>query len=121
MHAWKFFVICFFFKLKFFEILFQEYHQSVKEFEPRSGLMFCHVMNCFFFLYYQSILTHLAYIAMLKKHVISNNNVAVLKVQGKHMLADVNCRCKMMSVIVCLFVWCLTTHQPLWVISIRRY
>ena len=23
--------------------------------------------------------------------------------------------------IVCLFVWCLTTHQPLWVISVRRY
>ena len=22
---------------------------------------------------------------------------------------------------VCLFVWCLTTHQPLWVISVRRY
>ena len=21
----------------------------------------------------------------------------------------------------CLFVWCLTTHQPLWVISVRRY
>ena len=21
---------------------------------------------------------------------------------------------------VCLFVWCLTTHQPLWVISVRR-
>ena len=23
--------------------------------------------------------------------------------------------------IVCLFVWCLTTHQPLWVISVKRY
>ena len=23
--------------------------------------------------------------------------------------------------IVCLFVWCLTTHQPLWVISVRQY
>ena len=23
--------------------------------------------------------------------------------------------------IVLLFVWCLTTHQPLWVISVRRY
>ena len=22
---------------------------------------------------------------------------------------------------VCLFVWFLTTHQPLWVISVRRY
>ena len=22
---------------------------------------------------------------------------------------------------ICLFVWCLTTHQPLWVISVRRY
>ena len=22
---------------------------------------------------------------------------------------------------VCWFVWCLTTHQPLWVISVRRY
>ena len=22
---------------------------------------------------------------------------------------------------VCLFVWCLTTHQPLWVISVKRY
>ena len=22
---------------------------------------------------------------------------------------------------VCLLVWCLTTHQPLWVISVRRY
>ena len=21
----------------------------------------------------------------------------------------------------CLFVWCLRTHQPLWVISVRRY
>ena len=24
-------------------------------------------------------------------------------------------------VFVCLFVWFLTTHQPLWVISVRRY
>ena len=23
--------------------------------------------------------------------------------------------------VFCLFVWCLTTHQPLWVISVRRY
>ena len=22
---------------------------------------------------------------------------------------------------VCLFVWCLTTHQSLWVIGVRRY
>ena len=21
----------------------------------------------------------------------------------------------------CLFVWCLTMHQPLWVISVRQY
>ena len=27
----------------------------------------------------------------------------------------------MVSMFVCLFVWCLTTHQPLWVISVRRY
>ena len=25
------------------------------------------------------------------------------------------------SYIVCLFVWCFTTHQPLWVISVRQY
>ena len=25
------------------------------------------------------------------------------------------------GLIVCLFVWFLTTHQPLWVISVRRY
>ena len=23
--------------------------------------------------------------------------------------------------VYCLFAWCLTTHQPLWVISVRRY
>ena len=28
---------------------------------------------------------------------------------------------EILSVIVCLFVWCLTTHQPLWVISVKRY
>ena len=27
----------------------------------------------------------------------------------------------MSLVLICLFVWCLTTHQPLWVISVRRY
>ena len=26
-----------------------------------------------------------------------------------------------MMYLVCLFVWFLTTHQPLWVISVRRY
>ena len=25
------------------------------------------------------------------------------------------------TLLVCLFVWFLTTHQPLWVISVRRY
>ena len=25
------------------------------------------------------------------------------------------------SYMICLFVWCLTTYQPLWVISVRRY
>ena len=25
------------------------------------------------------------------------------------------------TLFVCLFVWFLTTHQPLWVISVRRY
>ena len=25
-----------------------------------------------------------------------------------------------MCTLVCLFVWCLTTHQPLWVISVRH-
>ena len=25
------------------------------------------------------------------------------------------------SNVVCLFVWCFTTHQPLWVISARQY
>ena len=29
-----------FFKINFFEKFFQEYHQSVKQFESRSGLMF---------------------------------------------------------------------------------
>ena len=28
---------------------------------------------------------------------------------------------KKMILFVCLFVWLLTTHQPLWVISVRRY
>ena len=31
----------FFFKLNFYEKLFQEYHQSVKHFGPRSGPTFC--------------------------------------------------------------------------------
>ena len=43
------------------------------------------------------ILTHLTYRANAKKH-ISNNNVTVLKARGKCTLADVNCYCKMMSV-----------------------
>ena len=45
------------------------------------------------------ILTHLAYRANAKKHVISNGIVTVLKAHGKHALADVNCYCKMMSVV----------------------
>ena len=43
-------------------------------------------------------LTHLAYRANAKKRVISNNNITVLKVRGKRALADVNCYCKMTSV-----------------------
>ena len=35
---------------------------------------------------------------MLKKRVISNNNVTVLKGQGKGTLAEVNCYCKITSV-----------------------
>ena len=30
-----------FFKINSFEKFLQEYHQSVKQFEPRTGLMFC--------------------------------------------------------------------------------
>ena len=36
---------------------------------------------------------------MLKKRVISNDIVTVLKVHGKCALTDVNCYCKMMSVV----------------------
>ena len=43
------------------------------------------------------ILTHLAYIANAKKGVISNN-VTVLRALGRCMLADINCHCKMTSV-----------------------
>ena len=35
---------------------------------------------------------------MTKEHVISNNNVTVLKALEKPVLADVNCYCKMRSV-----------------------
>ena len=35
---------------------------------------------------------------MLKKRVISNDIVTVLKARGKRALADVNCYCKMTSV-----------------------
>ena len=37
---------------------------------------------------------------MLKKPVISNDIVTVLKACGKGALADVNCYCKMTSVVV---------------------
>ena len=37
---------------------------------------------------------------MLKKCVISNNILTVLKLHGKSALADVNCYCKMISVVV---------------------
>ena len=48
-----------------------------------------------------SILTHLPYRANAKKTpVISNNNVTVLKAGGKRILDDVNCYCKMTSVMV---------------------
>ena len=36
---------------------------------------------------------------MLEKRVISNDYVTVLKAHGKRALADVNCYCKMMSVV----------------------
>ena len=35
------FLCCFFFKINFFEKLFQEHNQSVKQFGSRSGLTFC--------------------------------------------------------------------------------
>ena len=41
---------------------------------------------------------------MLKKRVISNDIVTVLKAHGKHSLADVNCYCKMTSDSVTLFL-----------------
>ena len=44
------------------------------------------------------ILTILAFFANAKTSVISNNNVTVLKVWVNYALADVNCHCKMMSV-----------------------
>ena len=31
------------------------------------------------------------------------------------------CQYRWSLMFVCLFVWCLTTHQPLWVISVKRY
>ena len=36
---------------------------------------------------------------MLKKHDISNNIVKALKAHGKRALVDINCYCKMMSVV----------------------
>ena len=45
------------------------------------------------------ILTQLAYRANAKKRFISNDIVAVLKARGKRTLADVNCYCKMTSVV----------------------
>ena len=50
--------------------------------------------------YLQIILTHLTYRANAKKRVISNKNVTVLKACGKRPLADINCFCKMTSVVV---------------------
>ena len=44
------------------------------------------------------ISTHIAYKVKAKEHVISNNNVTVLKALGKPVLADINCNCKMRSV-----------------------
>ena len=44
------------------------------------------------------ILTHLAYIANAKKRVISTINVIGLKVPRKRTQVDINCNCKMMSV-----------------------
>ena len=45
------------------------------------------------------ILTHLAYRPNAKKCVISNDIVTVLKVCGKRTVADINCYCKMMSIV----------------------
>ena len=45
------------------------------------------------------ILTHLAYIANAKKRVISTDNVTVLKAHGKRAPIDVNCYCKLTSVV----------------------
>ena len=48
----------------------------------------------------KQIVTHLAYKANAKKRVIrSNDIVTVLKARGKRALADVNCYCKMTSII----------------------
>ena len=46
-----------------------------------------------------SLKTHLACRANAKKRVISNDNVTILKARGKRSLADVNCYCKMTSVV----------------------
>ena len=35
--------------------------------------------------------------------------------------SEVDIQVKIARINSCLFVWCLTTHQPLWVISVRRY
>ena len=48
---------------------------------------------------YKKILTHLAYRANAKERVISNDKVTVLKARGKRTLADVNCCCKMTSIV----------------------
>ena len=45
------------------------------------------------------ILTHLVYRANAKKRVISNDIPTVLKARGKRALADVNCYCKMTSIV----------------------
>ena len=52
---------------------------------------------------------------MLKKLVISNINVTILKARGKQELADVNCYCKITLVMV-LDAWCkvvLTLVNPI--------
>ena len=56
--------------------------------------------------------------------------ILFLSMDFKHKIIQWNCRglkpnFNEVSLLISqynpLFVWCLTTHQPLWVISVRRY
>ena len=63
----------------------------------------------------------------LKKALVSSDVIGCPLNDAEEFILDVDTSDIGIGVIlnqvqeVCLFVWCLTTHQTLWVIKIRRY